>query len=72
MYARLPWLGYDPQAPGRDSRAGFDRHPEQTLNVARTIYSRLPDEVRLWLRSAEFVPIAGQRARLLGALGQEI
>jgi diadenosine tetraphosphate (Ap4A) HIT family hydrolase len=53
-------------------RAGFDRHPEQTLNVARTIYSRLPDEVRLWLRSAEFVPIAGQRARLLGALGQGV
>jgi hypothetical protein len=24
-------------------RAGFDRHPEQTLNVARTIYSRLPE-----------------------------
>ena len=39
------------------------------MNVARTIYSRLPDDVRLWLRAREFVPFAAQRARLLDALG---
>jgi len=49
-------------------RAGFDRHPAQTLNVARTIYSRLPDDVRLWLRTREFVPVAAQRMRLDRAL----
>jgi hypothetical protein len=53
-------------------RAGFDRHPERTLNVARTIYSRLPNDVRLWLRAREFVPFAAQRARLLSALGRGI
>ncbi len=51
-------------------RAGFDRHPNQTLNVARTIYSRLPDDVRLWLRVREFVPVVAQRAQLLDALGR--
>ncbi|MCK6553925.1 HIT domain-containing protein [Candidatus Binatia bacterium] len=51
-------------------RAGFDRHPERTLNVARTIYSRLPDDVRLWLRSREFVAMVAQRSRLESALGR--
>jgi diadenosine tetraphosphate (Ap4A) HIT family hydrolase len=50
-------------------RAGFDRHPERTLNVARTIYTRLPDDVRLWLRTREFVAVAAQRERLQRALG---
>ncbi len=53
-------------------RAGFDRHPNQTLNVARTIYSRLPDDVRLWLRVREFVPVVAQRARLLDALTRPV
>jgi hypothetical protein len=49
-------------------RAAFDCHPRQTLNVARTIYSRLPDDVRLWLRTGDFVPAVTQRVRLLAAL----
>lgn len=49
-------------------RAGWDRHPDRTLNVARTIYSRLPGDVRLWLRARELVPFAAQRARIVGAL----
>jgi diadenosine tetraphosphate (Ap4A) HIT family hydrolase len=53
-------------------RADFDRHPNQTLNVARTIYSRLPDDVRLWLRVREFVPVLAQRAQLLDALGRGV
>jgi diadenosine tetraphosphate (Ap4A) HIT family hydrolase len=51
-------------------RAGFDRHPERTLNVARTIYSRLPDDVRLWLRTREFVPMLAQRSQLYRALAR--
>ena len=53
-------------------RAGFDRRPNQTLNVARTISSRLPDDVRLWLRVREFVPVPAQRARLPDALGRGV
>ena len=51
------------------ARAGWEHHPERTLNVARTIYSRLPDDVRLWLQMRHFVPVASQRERLLQALG---
>jgi len=52
-------------------RAGFDCHPEQTLNVARTIYFRLLDDVGLWLRTRVFVPVVAERSRLLGALEAE-
>ena len=51
------------------TRAGWEHHPERTINVARTIYSRLPDDVRLWLQMRQFVPVASQRERLLQALG---
>jgi hypothetical protein len=36
-------------------RAGWDRQPDRSLNVARAIYLRLPDDARLWLRRKEFV-----------------
>ena len=51
------------------ARAGWGHHPERIINVARTIYSRLPDDVRLWLQMRHFVPVASQRERLLQALG---
>jgi len=37
-------------------KAGWDRRPGRSLNVARAIYLRLPDDARLWLRGKEFVP----------------
>jgi hypothetical protein len=37
-------------------RTGWDRQPNRSLNVARAIYLRLPDDARLWLRGKEFVP----------------
>lgn len=39
------------------------------MYVARTRYSRLPDDVRLWLRNREFVPVSAERERLLHVLG---
>ena len=37
-------------------QATWDRQPDRSLNVARAIYLRLPDDARLWLRGKEFVP----------------
>ena len=34
----------------------WDRQPDRSLNVARAIYLRLPNDARLWLRGKEFVP----------------
>jgi hypothetical protein len=78
-YRRLrPGRLHPPAAPGSSvqaqlaeiaQRIGFDRLPEQTMNVARTLYFRLPDEVRLWLRSREFVAAWAERDRLAAALG---
>ncbi len=36
-------------------RATWDRQPDRSLNVARAIYLRLPNDARLWLRGKEFV-----------------
>jgi hypothetical protein len=36
-------------------RAMWQRDPDRSLNVARAIYLRLPDDARLWLRGKEFV-----------------
>jgi 5-methylcytosine-specific restriction endonuclease McrA len=36
--------------------ARWDRHAPRSLNVARAIYPRLPDDARLWLRGKEFIP----------------
>jgi 5-methylcytosine-specific restriction endonuclease McrA len=36
-------------------RATWDRQPNRSLNVARAIYLRLPNDARLWLRGKEFV-----------------
>lgn len=49
-------------------RADWERHSKRTLNTARTIYTRLPADVRLWLRAREFVPVAAQRTILLKTL----
>ena len=35
--------------------AVWERGPDRTLNVARAIYLRLPNDARLWLRGKEFV-----------------
>ena len=43
------------------TRAGWDRHPQRTINVARAIYRSLPSDVQLWLRKKEFVAVAGER-----------
>ena len=37
-------------------RATWDRRSDRSLNVARAIYLRLPNDARLWLRGKEFVP----------------
>jgi 5-methylcytosine-specific restriction endonuclease McrA len=37
-------------------RTAWERRPDRSLNVARGVYLRLPDDARLWLRSREFVP----------------
>jgi hypothetical protein len=49
-------------------RTGWDRHPQRTLNTARTIYLRLPGDVRLWLRKREFVAVDADRTGLLQSL----
>lgn len=45
---------YDQLADLRQ-RAGWNRQPGRSLNVARAIYLRLPGDARLWLRGKEFV-----------------
>lgn len=37
-------------------RATWDRKMDRSLNVARAIYLRLPQDARLWLRGRKFVP----------------
>jgi hypothetical protein len=48
--------------------AGWDSHPERTFNAARTIYSRLPPDIRLWLHAREFAALAAERENLMRAL----
>jgi hypothetical protein len=36
-------------------RVVWDRQPDRSLNIARAIYLRLPNDARLWLRAKEFV-----------------
>lgn len=45
------------------TRAQWDRHPDRTLAVARSISLRLPDEERLWRLAQEFVTV--DRPRLV-------
>lgn len=45
----------------------WDRDPSRSLSVAVAIYSRLPDDARLWSREGELV--AMERRRILTALG---
>lgn len=45
------------------ARAQWDRHPDRSLAVARSIYLRLPDEARLWRLAQEFVTV--DRPRLV-------
>lgn len=44
-------------------RAQWERHPDRSLAVARSIYLRLPDEARLWRSAREFVTL--DRPRLV-------
>lgn len=48
--------------------AAWDRHPERSLNVARSIYLRLPAGARLWSRRREFVAV--DRPSLVRAFGR--
>ncbi|MBI3784820.1 MAG: HIT domain-containing protein [Deltaproteobacteria bacterium] len=50
------------------ARAAWDRRPQRTLNVARSIYLALPPDVQLWLRRKDFVPAAGERWAIRHAL----
>jgi hypothetical protein len=36
-------------------RATWNRHPDQSISVARAIYLRLPDDARLWLGGRDYV-----------------
>lgn len=47
------------------TRAQWDRRPDRSLAVARSIYLRLPDEARLWRLAQEFVTV--DRPRLVRA-----
>jgi diadenosine tetraphosphate (Ap4A) HIT family hydrolase len=51
------------------SAAGWEQHPERTLNTARGIYARLPKDVRLWVASSRFATVAEERPKLVAALG---
>ena len=50
------------------SRRRWDRHPMRTLGVARAIYARLPDDVRLWRLQQQFSTVAEDRAGLARTL----
>lgn len=45
------------------SRLGWDRAPSRTRSVATAMYSRLPDDARLWQAKDLFVAIEGARIR---------
>ena len=46
-------------------RRSWDRHPERSVAVARSIYLRLPGDARLWRLGREFVKV--ERRRLVEA-----
>jgi len=46
----------DAQLADLAQSAAWDRQSDRSLNVARALYLRLPNDARLWLRSNEFVP----------------
>jgi hypothetical protein len=48
-------------------RRDWDRHPERSISVARSIYLRLPPDARLWLARETFVPTS--RSELRAAFG---
>jgi 5-methylcytosine-specific restriction endonuclease McrA len=50
------------------ARARWDRHPDRTLGVARSIYARLPGDVRLWRRPRLFTTVQEDRSSLALAL----
>ncbi len=50
------------------SELGWERDPPRTINVARAIYARLPEDVRLWQGKGEFVGLdRGVLDHVLGA-----
>ena len=48
-------------------RQSWDSGPRRTCSVARSIYLRLPEDVRLWRMKKEFVPL--DRERLMSVFG---
>ena len=47
-------------------RRSWDSSPQKSCSVARSIYLRLPEDVRLWRMAQEFVPL--DRERLMSVL----
>lgn len=50
------------------TRAGWDRRADRTLGVARAVYLRLPQDVKLWESGTHFVAVGPQRHRIRAAL----
>ncbi|HYD47068.1 MAG TPA: HNH endonuclease [Terriglobales bacterium] len=50
------------------TRAGWERHSTRTLAAARTIYSRLPADIRLWRGRSTFVAVSEQREQIVASL----
>jgi hypothetical protein len=50
-----------------EGAARWERHPERSLGVARSIYLRLPPRAMLWREGRNFVPV--DRGALVRALG---
>ena len=52
--------------------AGWDRHPDRTVGVARAIYLRLPADVKLWDLETNFAEVGEQAERLHRALARSV
>lgn len=65
---RFSELGHAGQLADIASQRRWDRHPMRTLGVARAIYARLPDDVRLWRFQRQFSSVADDRAGLARTL----
>ena len=42
-------------------RKSWESYPQRSRSVARSIYLRLPEDVRLWRMAREFVPLDRER-----------
>ncbi len=50
--------------------AGFEHAPARVLGVARSLYTRLPPEARLWIASDRFEPVGAEPLAALFAPGE--